>query len=132
MYKIGEFAKLSGASIRTLRFYDNIDLFKPDDIDLFTGYRYYSEKRLEEFQLIMKLKDLGFSLEEIKENLNNITESVILSKKEELMQARDNLIQNQRKVSLLKYLRKIRRKENGKNNFSEWKSRHVKDKGSFV
>ena len=91
MYKIGEFAKLSGASIRTLRFYDNIDLFKPDDIDLFTGYRYYSEKRLEEFQLIMKLKDLGFSLEEIKENLNNITESIILSKKEELMQARDNL-----------------------------------------
>ncbi len=91
MYKIGEFAKVSGISIRTLRFYDNIDLFKPDDIDLFTGYRYYSEERLEEIQLIMWLKDLGFSLEEIKENFNNITETVILRKKEELMQARDNL-----------------------------------------
>ena len=44
MLRIGEFSKLTGVPIRTLRYYDEIDLFKPADIDLFTDYRYYSEE----------------------------------------------------------------------------------------
>ncbi len=91
MYKIGEFAKLLDTSIRTLRFYDSIDLFKPDDIDLFTGYRYYSEKKIEEFKLILQLKNLGFSLEEIKANKDHLTDKVMLQKKEELLHQRKDL-----------------------------------------
>ena len=91
MYKIGDFAKLTKTSIRTLRFYDKIDLFKPEEIDLFTNYRYYSESQLEEFKLILKLKDLGFSLDEIKKYRNNLTEQVLLDKKKELMETKDNI-----------------------------------------
>ena len=43
MYKIGDFSKLTGASVKTLRFYDSIDLLKPTTIDNYTNYRYYGE-----------------------------------------------------------------------------------------
>ena len=72
MYKIGDFSILSNVTIKTLRYYDTIDLFKPKIIDKFTGYRYYSDEQLEDFSLILKYKDLGFSLEEIKKLINNL------------------------------------------------------------
>lgn len=84
MYKIGQFAKVVQTSIRTLRFYDKIDLFKPEEIDLFTNYRYYSENQIEDFRLIRELKMVGFSLEEIKENWGNFNDKVLLQKKQEL------------------------------------------------
>ena len=57
MYRIGYFPKLTGASIRTLRYYDHIDLLKLDEIDLFTGYRYYSEKQVEEQEVILQKRE---------------------------------------------------------------------------
>lgn len=42
MLKIGDFSKLSKISIRMLRYYDDLNLLKPDTVDPFTGYRYYS------------------------------------------------------------------------------------------
>ncbi len=56
MLRIGEFSKLTGIPIRTLRYYDEIDLFKPADIDLFTDYRYYKEEQVEDLNLINELK----------------------------------------------------------------------------
>ncbi|MCL2517641.1 MAG: MerR family transcriptional regulator [Oscillospiraceae bacterium] len=64
--KIGEFAKLSSATIRTLRYYDDLGLLKPDYIDPFTGYRIYSAKKLEQMQQIQTMKEIGFTLMEIK------------------------------------------------------------------
>ena len=64
--KIGEFAKLSSATIRTLRYYDDIGLLKPDSIDQFTGYRIYSSKKLEQMRQIQAMKEIGFTLLEIK------------------------------------------------------------------
>ena len=66
LYKIGEFSKLTNVSVKTLRYYDEINLFKPQEIDLFSGYRYYSNNQLDDLKLILSLKDVGFSLEEIK------------------------------------------------------------------
>lgn len=43
MYKIGEFSKLVGIPIRTLRYYDDYGILKPSITDNFTGYRYYNE-----------------------------------------------------------------------------------------
>lgn len=66
MYKIGEFSKLVQVSVGTLRHYDQIDLLKPTEVDKFTGYRYYTADQLYNMHRILALKELGFSLEQIK------------------------------------------------------------------
>jgi effector-binding domain-containing protein len=65
MIRIGDFSKLSRVSVKTLRFYDEIDLLKPSEVDRFTGYRYYEYGQLARLNRILALKDLGFSLDEI-------------------------------------------------------------------
>jgi DNA-binding transcriptional MerR regulator len=65
MIRIGDFSKLSRVSIKTLRYYDEMDLLKPVEVDHFTGYRYYEFDQLPRLHRILALKDLGFSLEEI-------------------------------------------------------------------
>ena len=69
MYKIGELSKLCNISVKTLRYYDAEGLLIPDEIDKFTGYRYYSASKLETCYRIIALKELGFSLDEIRVQL---------------------------------------------------------------
>ena len=64
--KIGDFAKRCDITIQTLRWYDKLGLLKPDYIDKFTGYRYYNIEKTSEVRRITALKDIGFSLEQIK------------------------------------------------------------------
>ena len=66
MIRIGDFARLSQVSVVTLRYYDEMDLLKPVRVDTFTGYRFYSADQLPLLNRILALKDLGFSLEQIK------------------------------------------------------------------
>ena len=66
MIRIGDFARLSQVSVVTLRYYDEMNLFKPVKIDAFTGYRFYSADQLPRLNRILALKDLGFSLEQIR------------------------------------------------------------------
>lgn len=70
MIKIGDFSKLSQVSIKTLRYYDEMGLFKPISVDCFTSYRYYSVSQLPRLHRILSLRDLGFSLEQIVQVLN--------------------------------------------------------------
>jgi DNA-binding transcriptional MerR regulator len=65
MFRIGEFSKIAGVTIDTLRHYDELGLLKPAQVDPFTGYRYYSAKQLMPLNRILALKEVGFSLEEI-------------------------------------------------------------------
>ena len=65
MLKIGEFSALSQVSIKTLRYYDEVGLFRPVEIDRESGYRYYSVSQLTQLHRILALKDLGLSLERI-------------------------------------------------------------------
>ncbi|MCI0608790.1 MAG: MerR family transcriptional regulator [Anaerolineae bacterium] len=70
MIRIGDFSKLSRVSVKTLRFYDEMGLLKPIEVDRFTGYRYYEFDQLTTLYRTagiasVALKDLGFSLEEI-------------------------------------------------------------------
>ena len=85
LYKIGEFSNMTGLSVKTLRYYDDIDLFKPIDVDLFTGYRYYSTDQIYDLELINVLKSVGFSLEEIKNNWDSFTVDLFNEKKDELL-----------------------------------------------
>ena len=102
LYKIGKFSRLVNVPVKTLRYYDEINLFKPQEIDLFSGYRYYSEKQIDDLEVILSLKEVGFSLEEIKKNKNNYTEALMQKKKEELMLEQENL---ENKIRKLDYLR---------------------------
>ncbi|PYI52486.1 MerR family transcriptional regulator [Paenibacillus flagellatus] len=65
MLKIGEFAKWSRVSVKTLRFYDDIGLLKPAAVDEHTGYRYYTEAQLLTVKRIAAFKEQGFTLEQI-------------------------------------------------------------------
>ena len=65
MIRIGDFSKLSRVSVKTLRFYDEMGLFKPVCVDRATSYRFYEFDQLPRLHRILALKDLGFSLEEI-------------------------------------------------------------------
>lgn len=64
LYSTGEFAKIAGVTLRTIRYYDKIGLLKPTKI-LENGYRKYCNNDLITLQKILSLKELGFSLEEI-------------------------------------------------------------------
>jgi DNA-binding transcriptional MerR regulator len=63
--KIGDFARLGQVSVVTLRHYDDLGLLKPVAVDDFSGYRYYAVGQLPRLNRILALKDLGFSLEQI-------------------------------------------------------------------
>ncbi|MDA7026674.1 MerR family transcriptional regulator [Bacillus sp. CLL-7-23] len=65
MLSIGEFSKICGVSAKTLRYYDEIGLIKPDEVNEENGYRYYSIKQLKKMLLINRLKTYNFSLEDI-------------------------------------------------------------------
>lgn len=70
MIKIGDFSKLSRVSVKTLRYYDEIGLLKPNQIDEYTGYRYYDFDQLSQLYRILALKDLGLSLDQIDQLIN--------------------------------------------------------------
>ncbi len=70
MFKIGDFSKLTFVSIRMLRYYDEINLFKPVHIDNFTNYRYYSAFQIPKLNKIVGLRNLGFKAEEIRIIIN--------------------------------------------------------------
>lgn len=66
MLSIGEFSKICSVSTKTLRYYAEIGLIMPDDINPENGYRYYSIDQLERMLFINRLKSYNFSLDEIK------------------------------------------------------------------
>jgi DNA-binding transcriptional MerR regulator len=65
--KIGEFSHLMQVTVKTLRFYEQKGLLKPDEVDEWTGYRYYSISQMQQLTNIRTMQRLGFSLDEIKE-----------------------------------------------------------------
>ncbi|GIO08784.1 MerR family transcriptional regulator [Brevibacillus reuszeri] len=66
MLSIGEFSKICEVSTKTLRYYEEIGLLNPVEINPDSGYRYYSIGQLKTMLFINRLKSYYFSLEEIK------------------------------------------------------------------
>lgn len=86
MLTIGEFSNICRVSTKTLRYYAEIGLIQPEEINPENGYRYYSINQLERMLFINRLKTYHFSLEEIKgilesEELQNEQLFVELNKK---------------------------------------------------
>jgi DNA-binding transcriptional MerR regulator len=70
MFTIGDFARLGLVSVRMLRHYDSIGLLRPERVDPFTGYRYYAVDQLPRLNRIVALKELGFTLTQVAELLD--------------------------------------------------------------
>jgi DNA-binding transcriptional MerR regulator/effector-binding domain-containing protein len=69
VFSIGEFSKITGLSIKTLRFYHEQGLLAPTLVDEQTGYRYYDHGRVEKARTIAQLRSLEFSLNDIRDML---------------------------------------------------------------
>lgn len=65
--KIGEFSKMMQVTVKTLRHYEQRGLLMPEEVDKWTGYRYYSISQMQRLNAIRDLQRQGFALEEIKE-----------------------------------------------------------------
>src|SRR5690625_121283 len=67
--QVKEVAKLTGVSVRTLHYYDEINLLTPNKLS--SGYRQYKEYHLERLQQILFFKNIGFSLKAIKNMIDD-------------------------------------------------------------
>lgn len=64
--RIGAFARVAGVSVVTLRHYEEVGILQPRQIDPATGYRSYDLDQLPRLNRLLALRDLGFSLEQIR------------------------------------------------------------------
>jgi DNA-binding transcriptional MerR regulator/predicted transcriptional regulator YdeE len=71
MLNIGEFARLGQVSPRMLRHYDEIGLLRPKEVDSQTGYRSYEVAQLGRLHRLLALRDLGFTLDQIRDLLDD-------------------------------------------------------------
>ena len=107
MYKIGELSKLCNISVKTLRYYDAEGLLIPDMIDKFTGYRYYSASKLDDCYRIIALKELGFSLDEIRTQLTaNDNEKITAALDSKIAELNQLIITTEKQLQKIEELRK--------------------------
>lgn len=97
MMTVNEVAKLTGVSVRTLQYYDKIDLLKPAG-NTISGYRLYDTGNLLTLQQILLYKELGFALKDIK-NILNVPSS---DNKKRLLEQR--LLLEQKKIQIEKMI----------------------------
>ena len=63
---IGEFSRFGNVTIKTLRHYERLKLLVPNEVDELTRYRYYTASQMQQLSTILRLKNMGFSLEEVR------------------------------------------------------------------
>ena len=97
MLTVGNFAILCACRPRTLRYYDRVGLLKPAQVDEWTGYRYYEESQVLDYQKIRSLQGAGFTIGEIRALLHAPEEDVRAA----LRRKRDELTEKQRRLAEL-------------------------------
>lgn len=102
MLKIGEFSKLSMLTVKALRFYEREGLLIPAQVDEWSGYRFYETAQLETAAVIKALRQLDFSVEEIRAYLNGRPLREALAAKERELRKRQADISIQ--LSIIQYL----------------------------
>lgn len=113
-FTTGEFAALCGVHKKTLFYYDQIGLFKPESVEP-NGYRLYSYRQLPFFNIILSLKELGMPLKEIKSYIGRRTPekmTVLLEKQQTVVEKEIATLQKIRrtlenKQRLLKSAREV-------------------------
>lgn len=95
-YTVQKLAMLANVSTRTLRYYDEIDILKPARINS-SGYRIYGEKEVDRLQQILFYRELGVSLEEIKEIVTSPSFDAVTALKEH----REKLLDKRKQLDIL-------------------------------
>ena len=95
-YTIKKLGELAGISTRTLRYYDQINLLKPVRVSS-AGYRIYGQQEVDQLQQILFYKELGVSLEKIKEIISEPN----FDRSQALREHRERLIEKRRQLHLL-------------------------------
>ena len=95
-YTIKKLAEIADVSKRTLRYYDQIDLLKPNELNK-SNYRIYNEKNVNQLQQILFYRALGFPLSKIKQIMNDPN----FSRLEALKSQREMLIEQQSEINKL-------------------------------
>ena len=93
MKTVKEVSMITGVSIRTLRYYDEIGLLKPTELTE-TGYRFYDNKALEKLQKILFFRELEIPLIDIKKIMdtpNYDKEQILITQKALQEQKRNRL-----------------------------------------
>lgn len=101
MYKIGEFSKLAKTTIKTLRFYEKEKLLIPSFVDE-NGYRYYQSQDLISLAHIISLRQIGFSIQEIREIMSGNNFQASLEKKKQELE--NNLWECNLRISKINYM----------------------------
>ncbi|MGW0118102.1 MerR family transcriptional regulator [Streptomyces sp. NPDC003327] len=70
MFTIGDFARHGRVSVRMLRHYDAVGLLRPAHVDPHSGYRFYTADQLARLNRVIALKDLGFTLDQVRSILD--------------------------------------------------------------
>lgn len=88
MFSIGMFSKINKVTTKTLRYYEDIGLLKPEYVDEGTKYRYYTTNQMIKLHKIIILKQIGLSLNEIKEVIDDSTkvEEILKAKELEILE----------------------------------------------
>ncbi len=108
--KIGEFSKMMQVTVKTLRLYEQKGLLQPDEVDEWTGYRYYNISQMQRLSSIRSLQGMGFSLAEIKEIFdNNPTVPSLEQLEQKIVDCQRQLHMLQRRLQLLLSLRDSRK-----------------------
>jgi DNA-binding transcriptional MerR regulator len=86
MYRIGDFSKLTKTTIKTLRYYDEVGLLKPEYVDEENGYRYYTTSQLFSLHKIISLRQLGLSVNDTLNVMSgNNVENILQNRKAEIL-----------------------------------------------
>lgn len=104
-WKVGDLAELTGLTVRTLRFYDQIGLFSPSG-QTESGHRLYDASDLSRLQQIVSLKELGLSLEEIKSALDGKQISPVEIVKLQMTRVKEQIAQQQQLLEQLQHVSK--------------------------
>ena len=100
-YKIGEISQLSGLTLRTIRYYEEMNLLHAGRTS--GGQRYYSDQDLVYLKRIIELKNLGFTLEEISRiiRLKDTDQSGNKRRNELLAQYRSKLSEDLERIAVI-------------------------------
>lgn len=110
MLRIGDFSKLARVSVRTLHYYDQIGLLHPAEVDAGSDYRYYELSQLPALHRILALKDLGLSLDQIRDvvaqqpsaaDLRTLLEDKRAELDQSVQRARETLARVESRLALL-------------------------------
>ncbi|WP_433944675.1 MerR family transcriptional regulator [Paenibacillus sp. SN-8-1] len=105
-WKVGDLAKLTGLTVRTLRYYDQINLLSPSG-QTESGHRLYSESNLARLHQILSLKELGLTLEEIKLALSDGQISPLEIVGLQINQVKEQIRLQQKLLDQLRYASKL-------------------------